>query len=142
MKHLLALTLVCILTLTGCATLKENEAAIAPVTTSVASMTLALTKNPEQRTKIANALYAGATALRTLDPAHPPTTAQFEQAARTFFPKGSTEDVERYSQLATSLASIYGAALVPRFSKDVRDNLVLIEEFAAALENAAKPWVR
>lgn len=128
MKKLLFIS---IITLAGCST--PDIGNISAITDTATKLALEFgVNNPDQRVDIANYLYSGALALRSLMGGTPLTESDFQNNISKWFP-----ETETYQDIALSISKLY-SAFFPEIGGDTKKYMSILESIAEGLESAAK----
>lgn len=97
---------------------------------------LAVAPNPVEKVKRAKWLFAVATAIRSISSTTPPSVADFQKALTTITPTNEND----WLQVVTALSGLY-SGFRAQFGNNTNTVLLLIEQIALGLEDAADPYV-
>lgn len=119
---------------TGC---KTTQSANVRVAVSVGGSIILAQLPASEKATVAKYIYTAAEAIRTIDPANPPSSADFKKLISQFV----TSDSAAYVQIANVVSGIYTSQVASKLGAGAKTNLALLEELATELENMAAPYV-
>jgi len=122
----------------GCA---SGDFASAVNAAAVVGGTILMSKlPPAKQVTVAKYLHTGAAAVRTLDPAKPPTSAEFKQLIAQFVKSDATAST--YADIAMLVSTLYNKLVVPKLGPNAQANMALLEKLASELEALAAPYLK
>ena len=135
MKILITLLTVTSILLSGCSSLQNPTVSAVATVTEQVLLPLLIQKLPASEQVTVKKYASGlATAVRTIDPATPPTVAQFDALLVQWMP---TQD-PAYKSLALILSTVYVDQVLPKLGKNTKLNSANLEAFASVLDSLAR----